>query len=109
VSYINKNNDKVTDTVEGKRSLQQLDILPLATIVTVSGSMEIGMNDTSLYGSELVGLMVGTFVDDLASFEAIQGGGGRDGDGEREERRQRLFVRCRFVSNCDTLERASLK
>jgi hypothetical protein len=52
---------------------------------------------------------VGIFVDDLASFEATQGGGGRDGDGEREERRQRLFVRCRFVSNCDTLERASLK
>jgi hypothetical protein len=85
VSYSNKNNDKTTDTVEGKHSLQQLDSLLLAKIVIASGSMELGMNDTSLCGSELVGLMVGIFVDDLGGVEVIQGGTGRDGNGEKEE------------------------
>jgi hypothetical protein len=45
VSYSNKANDKITDTVEGKRSLQKLDSLLLATVVIASGSMEIGMNE----------------------------------------------------------------
>jgi hypothetical protein len=89
--------------------LQQLDSLLLATIVIAPGSMEIGMNDTSLYGSELVGLMMGIFVDDLGSVEAIQAGTGRDGNGEKEEWRQRLFTCCRFVSDCDILKQASVK
>jgi hypothetical protein len=74
-----------------------------------SGSLEPGMTDTLLSRSELVGLMVGVFVDDLVGVEAIPDGRGRDGDGKRKERRQRLFVCCRFISNCDTLERASVK
>jgi hypothetical protein len=48
-----------------------------------SGSLEPDMTDTLLSHSELVGLLVGVFVDDLVGVEAIHDGRGRDGDGDK--------------------------